>query len=83
MNPRLVDDDVRHLGQILFDVVDLAAPGDVFGIAGVRFPESDLVDAVGLLYHLILRNRRPGTSLVSDKPSHRPDQRSADHLSGQ
>ena len=53
MNPRLVDDDVRHLGKVLLDVVDLAAPGDVFGIAGVRLPESDLVDAVGLLYYLL------------------------------
>ncbi|CAI8302097.1 MAG: Uncharacterised protein [Gammaproteobacteria bacterium] len=52
MNPRLVDDDVRHLGKILLDVVDFAAPGNVFGIARVRLPESDLVDAVGLLYHL-------------------------------
>jgi hypothetical protein len=47
MHPRLVEDDMRELGEPLLSIVDPAAPNDVLVLPVVRLPERRLVDPVG------------------------------------
>ena len=52
-HPGLVDDHVRHLRQAVLDVVDPPGPLDPRAVLGVRSPEADLVDPVGLVHQAL------------------------------
>ena len=57
-HPRLVDDHVRELRQAILGVLDPAGAFDPRRVVGVRAPEADLVDPVGLAQQAIRQIER-------------------------
>ena len=57
-HPRLVDDHVRELRQAILGVLDPAGALDPRRVVGVRAPEADLVDPVGLAQQAIRQIER-------------------------
>ena len=53
VDPRLVDDHVRHFRQIVGNVLDPAAADDPVRVRVIRLPEGGLVHLIALLDHLI------------------------------
>ena len=48
MHPRLVQDDVRHLGQPVLDILHPAGADQLRGVGGIGLPEGRLVHPVAL-----------------------------------
>ncbi len=51
MHPRLIEDHMRKFGQVVFDVLNPAAAGDVLTLLLVGFPERRFIDPVRFLQH--------------------------------
>ena len=58
MHPRLVQDDVRELGQAVFDVLHPAATDDLCAFSDVRLPERRLVNPIGFFHHSLAETER-------------------------
>ena len=58
MHPRLVQDDVRELGQAVFDVLHPAATDDICAFSDVRLPERRLVNPIGFFHHPLAETER-------------------------
>ena len=64
MHPRLVQDDVRELGQAVFDVLHPAATDDIRALSDVRLPERGLVDPIGFFQHPLAEPNASNISIV-------------------
>jgi len=51
VNSRLIENDMRELGQIVSSVLDPATSDDTLRTTLIRFPESGFVDVVSFLEH--------------------------------
>jgi hypothetical protein len=58
MNPRLVQDDMRELGQPIFDVLNSPGADDVRTLVFIGLPERRLIDPVRLFQHPLAETER-------------------------
>ena len=49
MNSRLIEDDVRELGEIVYSVLDPATSHDAVRLLLVRLPEGGFIDVIRFL----------------------------------
>src|SRR4051794_3163951 len=53
MHPRLVEDDMRELGEPLLSIQDPTSADDALALSIVRPPERHLINPIGLLQHAL------------------------------
>ena len=58
MDPRLVQNDMRHFGQPVLDILNAAGSNDIGGGFRIGLPERCFIDPVGFVHHTVSKPER-------------------------